>query len=157
VEERNIKKRFKVIEEKWLKESPEKINTLGSVMSVYRNLRENYEFRLRYDEAGEFFIREMELKRNYREVLSPDSSKTIVKQNRWPRRNLSLTGLYYHLSRYVEDLLRPTLIGVAIVFGSSSFWLTQSNPYLAPTLFSITNTSNNVTGNLTSFSKIYRF
>jgi len=33
-------------------------------------LRENYEFRLRYDEAGKFFIREMELKRRYREVIS---------------------------------------------------------------------------------------
>jgi hypothetical protein len=32
-------------------------------MAIYRNLRENYEYRLRYDEAGEFFIREMELKR----------------------------------------------------------------------------------------------
>jgi hypothetical protein len=37
-------------------------------MAVYRNLRENYEFRLRYDEAGKFFIREMELKRKYREA-----------------------------------------------------------------------------------------
>ena len=35
--------------------------------AVYRNLRENYEFRLRYDEAGKFFIKEMELKRRYRE------------------------------------------------------------------------------------------
>ena len=39
---------------------------LGSVMAVYRNLRENYEFRLRDDEAGQFFFKEMELKRKYR-------------------------------------------------------------------------------------------
>ena len=44
-------------------------------MAVYRNLRENYEYRLRYDEAGKFFIKEMELKRKYREILSPDGSK----------------------------------------------------------------------------------
>jgi hypothetical protein len=41
--------------------------SLELVLSVYRNLRENYEFRLRYDDAGKFFIKEMELKRKYRE------------------------------------------------------------------------------------------
>ena len=132
--------------------------SLGSVMAVYRNLRENYEFRLRYDEAGEFFIREMELKRNYRQVRPKNYASVVVNPNGWFRRNLSLTGLYYHLSRYGEDLLRPTLIGIAIVFGSTLFWLTQSNPYLAPTLFNSTNISNNnVTGNITSFSKFIGF
>jgi hypothetical protein len=83
---------------------------------------------------------------------------TIVKPNCWFRRNFSLTGLYYRLSRYGEDLLRPTLIGIAIVFGSTLFWLMQSNPYLAPTLFSSTNISNNnITGNVTSFSKFIGF
>ena len=113
--------------------------SLGSIMAVYRNLRENYEFRLRYDEAGEFFIREMELKRKYREVPSQDGSSSIVKPNCWLRRNLSLTGLYYHLSRYGEDLLRPTLIGIAIVFGSTLFWLTQSNQILVELSKSIKN------------------
>ena len=46
--------RFKVIEERNLEESPENVKNLGSIMAVYRNLRENYEFRLRYDEAGKF-------------------------------------------------------------------------------------------------------
>lgn len=41
---------------------------LGELFALYRNLRENYEYRLRYEEAGQFFIREMELKRNYEEV-----------------------------------------------------------------------------------------
>jgi hypothetical protein len=35
--------------------------SLGSVLAIYRSLRENYEYRLRYDEAGQFFKREMEL------------------------------------------------------------------------------------------------
>jgi uncharacterized protein YjbI with pentapeptide repeats len=51
--------------------------SLGSVMAVYRNLRENYEFRLRYDEAGQFFIREMELKRNYRQVRPKNYTSDI--------------------------------------------------------------------------------
>ena len=48
-------------------------------LKTYRNLRENCEFRLRYDEAGKFFIREMELKRKYREVLSPNDSIMVNK------------------------------------------------------------------------------
>jgi hypothetical protein len=70
--------KFKVIEERKIEnilksKSASKIKfTLGSVKSVYRNLRENYEYRMRYDEAGQFFIREMELKRKYREVPSKE-------------------------------------------------------------------------------------
>src|ERR1043165_4273869 len=101
--------------------------SLESIMAVYRNLRENYEFRLKYDEAGEFFIREMELKRNYREAptVSPAKLKLLIffkklkrdnnsipkveytlRESDWLRKHFSLTGLYYHLSRYGEDLLR---------------------------------------------------
>lgn len=93
--------------------------SLGSIETIYRNLRENYEHRLRYNEAGEFFIREMELKRKYRE----DVSKYDVKQNSWPRRNLSLTGLYYHFSHYGESIARPTIIGGIALGLSTLFWL----------------------------------
>ena len=55
-------KKFKVFEEEKLEiEIDSCKNTesnLGGILSVYRNLRENYEFRRRYDEAGKFFIRE---------------------------------------------------------------------------------------------------
>jgi hypothetical protein len=98
---------FQVIEETWLEEDIE--NTiedrrvrLGGVLSVYRNLRENYEYRRRYDEAGKFFIREMELKRKYREEISkrstPDYKEEIrynIVENPWFRRNIfSLIGWY---------------------------------------------------------------
>jgi hypothetical protein len=120
---------FKVIEEEWLEHDEEQGGVgIGDVISIYRYLRENYEFRLRYDEAGKFFIREMELKRNYREVLSPDGSKTIVKRNGWPRRNLSLTGLYYHFSTYGESIVKSVIIGAIIVGLSTFFWLIQNSP-----------------------------
>src|SRR5215218_2384232 len=90
---------------------------------------------MRYDEAGQFFIREMELKRKYREVASAKEDddeikfEVKVKQNNWFRRNLfSLTGWYYHLSRYGESIWRPTLAGLVIVILSTLFWLMQSNP-----------------------------
>ncbi|HKG31907.1 MAG TPA: pentapeptide repeat-containing protein [Nitrososphaeraceae archaeon] len=141
--------RFKIIDERQLEK---KINeqdshttkdfNLGSIKAVYRSLRENYEYRMRYDEAGQFFIREMELKRMYREVVSSneeeDETSLGIKRNYWFRRNLfSLTGWYYHLSRYGESLWRPTLAGLVIVFLSTLFWLIQINPSAEP---SFTNT-----------------
>jgi hypothetical protein len=164
--------KFHVIEEVWLEEDikrPEKERrvTLVGVLSVYRNLRENYEFRRRYDDAGKFFIREMELKRKYRNdtTISPTKLKritlkkkrkkdkgptpeikSILKRNNWLMRNLSLTGIYYHLSRYGEDLYRPTLLGFAIVFITAMFFVTQRDPNLIPTLpFSLLNQEGNLT------------
>jgi hypothetical protein len=83
-------------------------------MAVYRNLRENYEFRLRYDEAGKFFIKEMELKRRFRRIVSHEGSRTISISNCWFRRNLSLTGLYYQFSNYGESIARPTIIVLCV-------------------------------------------
>ncbi len=108
---------------------------MGGVLSVYRNLRENYELRRRYDEAGKFFIRELEIKRKYREVKSKDSSEYEIKKNCWCRRNIfSLTGWYHLLSNYGESLRRPTLAGIIIVILATVFFVCQSNPTLAPTL-----------------------
>ena len=63
---------FKVIEEKNLEMELDKYeeteSNIEEILSIYRNLRENYEFRRRYDEAGKFFIQEMDLKRKYSEV-----------------------------------------------------------------------------------------
>ena len=62
----------------------------------------------------------MELKRKYRENFT-DSGNLEVKGNGWFRKNMSLTGLYYHLSRYGEDLARPT-----------AALATQADPLIGP-------------------------
>jgi len=104
--------KFKVFEEELLETNPTSVS-LGSVMAVYRNLRENYEFRLRYDEAGQFFFKEMELKRKYREeeVNSGEQRSVVIKRNGRFRSHFSLTGLYYYFSNYGESIAKPTLIG----------------------------------------------
>jgi hypothetical protein len=102
-----------------LKDTP-----LGAELSVYRNLRENYEFRMRYDEAGEFFIREMEMKRKYK-VKRTGANMYTYSLKPWIVRNLSLTGLYYNLSEYGQSVLRPTLFGIGIIALSSFLWFTQ--------------------------------
>jgi hypothetical protein len=148
---------FTIIEEQWLKEQVRKEQkgekqkaegqvSLEDVLSVYRNLRENYEFRLRYDEAGKFFIKEMELKRKYREAptISPIKQKLwpklkgdnspipnieyVLRRNGWLRRNFSLNGLYYHFSRYGESIWRPTAIGAITIGLSTLLWLIHNNP-----------------------------
>jgi uncharacterized protein YjbI with pentapeptide repeats len=69
--------RFKIVDERLLEDKIKEKDghttkdfNLGSIKAVYRNLRENYEYRMRYDEAGQFLIREMELKRMYKLLLS---------------------------------------------------------------------------------------
>jgi hypothetical protein len=53
-------------------------------------------------------------------------------ENCWFRRYFSLTGLYYHFSRYGESISRPAIIGVITIFLSTLFWVTQSDPSLQP-------------------------
>jgi uncharacterized protein YeeX (DUF496 family) len=157
--------RFKIIDERLLEEKIKEKGSyttkdfnLGSIKAVYRSLTENYENRMRYDEAGQFFIREMELKRKYREVISKEevNSSLGIKQNNWFRRNLfSLTGWYCHLSRYGESLWRPTLAGLAIVILSTFFWSTQENPELKPWLPIFQDDDD--TGNVTKFVGFDKF
>ena len=78
-------------------------------LSVYGNLRENDEFRMRYDYAGEFFVREMEMKRNYKSTWNEKTQMYIFSRKSWLVRNLSLTGWYYNLSKYGQSVSRPLL------------------------------------------------
>jgi hypothetical protein len=132
---------LKVVEEEWIEqqsEQKEKGNesvSLDLVLYVYRRLRENYEFKLKFD-AGKFFIKEMELKRNYRTIHSKDNPySNVIKKNNWFRRHFSLTGLYYHFSDYGESIVKPTIIGAITVALSTFFWLMQSKPILEPHFF----------------------
>jgi uncharacterized protein YjbI with pentapeptide repeats len=157
---RGGKKDFRIMEEESLRKAANNKESIGNkfvtlelVLSIYRNLRENYEFRLRYDDAGRFFINEMELKRKYREVPSISDFKLRLinaykklKRDQSPppevvyhlektgpiRRNFSLTGLYYHFSRYGESIARPTIVWIIVVLLSTLFWVMQSNPSLEP-------------------------
>jgi len=135
---------FKVIEEEDLKnnlnvDKGTKSN-LEEILSVYRNLRKTG-FR-RYDEAGRFFIRKMELKRKYREKITKkydqnnkEETNYEIKKNCWFRRNIfSLTGWYHLLSNYGESLWRFTVAGMIIVLLVTFFFVCQCNPTLTPTL-----------------------
>jgi hypothetical protein len=137
------KDHLKVIEEEWIETGRKKIS-LDLVLYVYRRLRENYEFNLKFDEAGKFFIKEMELKRNFREVRTAKKikgSKDVpkieisIRKNHPLRRHLfSLTALYHLFSNYGESIWRPTVIGIGIVVLSTLFWIFQNYPTAEPSL-----------------------
>ncbi len=100
---------YSILDARELINDPQNSN-LSSVLAVYRNLRENYEFYLMYEEAGQFFVKEMELKRIYFED-SNDGYQTKIKK--W-RRYFSITNCYNVLSSYGESFKRVSLWSIGL-------------------------------------------
>jgi hypothetical protein len=148
---------FTIIEEEWLErqrdETKLKQVTLDDVLSVYRNLRENYEFRIRHDDPDMFFIKEMELNRKYRTVYSEASYDLQTKKNDWFRRNIfSFIGWYHLLSNYGASLFRPIITSIIIIFSFYLIFLSQNNTDLVPTFDSNSPlTKNTPISNTTSY------
>ncbi len=93
------------------------------IAEIYRKLRLNYERNLRFAEAGDFYIGEMEMRR-----------KGNVKIFNLIARNFSLTTVYKYFSYYGESYLLPLVwIFFAIVFFSfllSTDFLTSTQIFL---------------------------
>lgn len=75
---------------------------LADALSVLRDLRDNYEYRLDYESAGKFFVQEMDLRRKYKDVGG------YIKHRSWCQRWLSPIGCYRWLCMYGESLYFPT-------------------------------------------------
>lgn len=87
-------------------------SSLNSVLAVYRNLRENYEFQLMYEEAGKFFVREMDLQRIYYQDKTGKITRKKIHQY------ISLSYCYKKLSNYGEDLNKILVCGVLLFLGT---------------------------------------
>lgn len=97
------------------------IASLESVIAEYRNLRENYEYNLRYEEAGQFFIREMELRRKYKQTSSAEGMK--IKEKNIFERIFNFAALYYLISDYGESTRKPLAITVSVFsIATLYFW-----------------------------------
>lgn len=117
---------FKILDERLL-EINHTYSTLEAVQGVYRKLRENFDFNLRYDDAGQFFIREMELKRKFYQKRD-NIETTVIKKK--VLHIFSLLGAYYGLSKYGESLLRPTILAILIInVGIGVFWIEELCTY----------------------------
>jgi uncharacterized protein YjbI with pentapeptide repeats len=119
--------------------------SIGGIRTIYRNLRENYEYSLRFEEADKFFEKEMEIKRKYSEKTIGMISK--FKKNGWFKRNLSLTGLYNLISEYGKNYKRPIWLATIIVFIPILYSLTQRalEGDVVPEIGNVTSTIANIT------------
>lgn len=122
---------FEIYDERSLKKNHNLLH-LDGVLAIYRNLRENYEYQLRYDGAGEFFIKEMELKRKFRDITNNKFFK--IEEKQWIEQNFSFGGVYYHLARYGESYHRPLgLASLLVVTSFLYFWFSTVIPILEET------------------------
>jgi uncharacterized protein YjbI with pentapeptide repeats len=101
--DKDIENEIKNLEDYGLKDLTFKELTLDNVLTVYRNLRENYDYYMKYEESGKFFLNEMKLKRK---TLPKLSGEKIVML------------LYEALALYGESYIRPLLALIAIMMTS---------------------------------------
>ena len=103
-----------------LRTNPEKAS-LGDTLSVLRDLRDNYEYRLDYEWAGNLFVQEMDIKRTYK------NTNNVVKIRPRYWRQLSLTAWYGYLCTYGESLKRPVFWMLLAFVGFVSFFYFDEN------------------------------
>ena len=87
--------------------------SLAESVYVCRNLRENADYRLVYSDGGRFFRWEMDLHRNYRD------DGGVVRKKNWLARNLSLRGIYRHISNYGDNIYK--VVAMWPVLSASAF------------------------------------
>ena len=113
---------YTVFDARELKDNPSKSN-LTLVLAVYRNLRENYEFQLMYEEAGQFFIKEMELKRIY---YQDRNNNNTTKVKNW-KRYFSVTNCYNILCSYGESFKRVSAWSIALFVSALLYFFIVSD------------------------------
>ena len=91
-----------------------------TVEALYRDLRRNYEDSLRYPDGGDFYVREMEMKRLGR---APGTGLLS-----WLKRNISLLSVYWILSKYGESYDRALawIVGSVLLFAFLRFIIIPS-------------------------------
>ena len=112
-------RKCRIYDEKILEsENPDPALNLENVRSVYRDLRDNFDQQLRYDVAGGFFVREMELGRKYR---IDEGGRAVPKPI--CRRVLTWHTAYNVLAEYGQSLGRPSLfLALTLAAGSLLLW-----------------------------------
>jgi len=111
--------------------------TLDNVLAVYRGLRDNYDYHLKYEESGKFFINEMRLRR----IIGRRDSGEKLYGLRGLKMKLSniieraVMWTYEMLALYGESYTRPILWAIILIVLSSlirPLWLWIQNPSWMP-------------------------
>ena len=116
---------FKIYDEKLLEKSDETQINLESVKNVYRDLRDNFDQNLRYDIAGEFFVREMELTRKYQDKHQGNRFIT-TKKFLLKRVIFSFYWWYNIIGQYGQSYYRPIISAVPIITLGTCILLNES-------------------------------
>lgn len=112
---------YHVFEERVLINNKEDDLRLEDVMDLYRHLRDNCEFYSRYELSGQFYIRELELRRKYKQNVTGQNPKTIQKDVMY--QIFSILAVFYAISKYGQSLARPLYFaGMVIAFSTIYFW-----------------------------------
>jgi hypothetical protein len=131
---------FKIYDERIIEgeeRSYEPPSSLEAIVTEYRNLRENYEYNLRYKQAGQFFVREMELRRRYEQKSSHAGNNKIEKKDLY-KQVFSLSSLYYGISKYGESTILPlAIITGTFILATTIFFFFFQTPWGDPYLNSI--------------------
>ena len=141
----------RIIEKEVETKNKEPTNSLEAVIAEYRNLRENYEYNLRYEEAGQFFIREMELRRKYKQESSAAGNENEIRTPKVKKKNIferifSFAALYYFICDYGESTRKPLAITISIFFiATLYFWYLKGWSMDAETI------SDSISRTVTSF------
>ena len=120
-------------------------NNLESIKNIYRDLRDNYERNLQYEIAGQFFVREMEITRKYKDDNYKNKTEIIKKPI--CLRIFSIYKIYDIIAKYGQSCKRPFLFEVLIImcglvyFTCKGFTIENGDPFhygVTQTLLSIT-------------------
>lgn len=105
---------YEILDERKLANNLSK-SSLSDTLAVYRSLRECHEYWLMYEEAGQFYVREMDMRRCYRDTLGEGVARRRV------GRYISLVSGYNVLCRYGESFGRAS-VWVAGVFAAATIY-----------------------------------
>ena len=113
--------------------------TLDNVLAVYRGLRDNYDYHLRYEESGRFFINEMRLRRIVGRGYDGEKPHDLggIKTKLSDIVERVAMWFYEVLALYGESYARPILWAILLIISSSlirPFWLWMQDPDWRPEL-----------------------
>ncbi len=153
---KNRNKEFKILDERILESGLDSELQLESVMDVYRNLRDNYEYQSRYDMSGEFFVREMELKRKYKTNSTDNQLKTC---KRHPLSHSSIIlGVYNLMAQYGQSYYRPMYMAIPfLIFSILFFWTGRFSHMEVLTKFGGIELNKAIVRSLSAFFPFYTF
>ena len=106
----------------WKREKiPDVFISLESIKNIYRDLRDSFDYTLRYETSGEFHVRDLELKRKFKEKQEEYRIITSSKHFLW--KHLSIYWIYNMLAQYGQSYHRPIYFAILIITIATGYFV----------------------------------